>query len=450
MAQRILLLNRRDTGLLMKRPIFTVSQVDEFINLYNSEYIRYSNVFFENNNERTEKLDTDILNMTHAVYRPGYPEFRANLKNMLRPCIKDYIYKKKYIPEFILNISTIADLDVLKDICIAGYSSLSDHILLTKLGVLQNRDFLINYKLQIYYNIVSYNSLFDIEMFNTIVTDIMTISQNPNYTVEIKLSYLDIIGINRYKVSTEIYNEYVRILERYRNIGNPNPGNIRNVYSDSQNVHDSDINSSARDSALKIIHNMPESFYENFQLNSFINRVKDYIKVNMHFNQGIDRIFKDTSAFTGKTLYYIMIAVVYEIENKVEYKDDAYKRLVEEIEDSHQYCATGYFVRLINSLSGYSEKVEIKINELQQLKTVLQTYINTQIQKSENMDDILHDMTIVKIPNVYTNFLLSIFTVEKFKEISKEYNVDTIFIVDTLITITKLPFTFNEKLTLNI
>ena len=77
------------------------------------------------------------------------------------------------------------------------------------------------------------------------------------------------------------------------------------------------------------------------------------------------------------TFKELFIAVVIEMEKlspdlQVEIK----KRLNEEMQESNCKCFTGRISRLVNSLSGYSDKVKIQITENEEISNIISVIIN--------------------------------------------------------------------------
>ena len=68
----------------------------------------------------------------------------------------------------------------------------------------------------------------------------------------------------------------------------------------------------------------------------------------------------------------IILLVCNEIKNFNEYKQVEYKkRLNKEIQESKCMCYTGRCNRLVNSLSGFSNLVEIKIQDCSQIGNII-------------------------------------------------------------------------------
>ena len=52
------------------------------------------------------------------------------------------------------------------------------------------------------------------------------------------------------------------------------------------------------------------------------------------------------------------------------------KKLNEEMQESEYKCFTGRISRLVNCLSGYSDKVEIKISEYEEISNIIAISLN--------------------------------------------------------------------------
>ena len=167
-----------------------------------------------------------------------------------------------------------------------------------------------------------------------------------------------------------------RFIRRIENRG----GNIHNLYTDNQNVHSSSIQQSIKDSIynlLKQVKNDSKIYYLDDNILSIQTKeaLIEYSKDNQIHSQ-LECTFEE-----------VLQAVLLEINNlSDELQTEVKNRLNEEMEDGLCKCFTGRLSRLVNSLSGYSDKVSIKISSAEEIGNVISI-----------MKDKYNDIEIVKI-----------------------------------------------------
>ena len=163
----------------------------------------------------------------------------------------------------------------------------------------------------------------------------------------------------------------------------------QNVYNDSQNVHNHNIQECIRTSIQKVISIQP-----------IIQNLNDYILRDETLNETTKQILFEymsdptvhsTLQITFSELLLNVMSLIDTNENSNEIK----KILNQEMNDSQCKCYTGRMSRLINCLNGYSSYVNVKISDAEQIGYVIQ------IVKEE-----------LEIKNEYT--------VEKHKELVKK------------------------------
>ena len=167
-----------------------------------------------------------------------------------------------------------------------------------------------------------------------------------------------------------------RFVQRIKNRG----GNIHNLYTDNQNVHSSSIQQSIKDSIYNLIKEVKND--------NKINYLDDEI-LTVQTKEALIEYSKDNQIHTQLecTFEEVLHAVLLEISKmdknlQIEVKN----RLNEEMEDGLCKCFTGRLSRLVNSLSGYSDKVSIKISSAEEIGNVISI-----------MKDKYDDIEIVKL-----------------------------------------------------
>ena len=91
----------------------------------------------------------------------------------------------------------------------------------------------------------------------------------------------------------------------------------------------------------------------------------------------------DIHSMLNITFKELFIAVVFEMESlSMDLQIEIKKRMNEEMQDSECKCFTGRISRLVNCLSGYSDKVRIQISENEEISNILSVIINKREMKT--------------------------------------------------------------------
>ena len=192
----------------------------------------------------------------------------------------------------------------------------------------------------------------------------------------------------------------------------------RTVYSDNQNVHNTDINNSVLESAKKLI----KDYRPNGVLNidqSLLKNLPDTQRIKIE--SSIHRITTDPSTFKyGSTLFSIYQSLLQFISTNP-HKDEINKRLIEELSDMSGLCSSGHASRLINVIQGFGTDADLKININvdEEIYAKIKHNLDTSIQTAENSDEIIDDIT-----SVGKKLFLKFVTDESnklFPDIKKEY-----------------------------
>ena len=153
-----------------------------------------------------------------------------------------------------------------------------------------------------------------------------------------------------------------RVIQRIENIKKINKDTI---YSDTQNVHSSSIQQSIRDS----INNLMNAFIVDYPLtyldwSVLTQQTKEIITEYMDCN--------DIHTMLNITFKELFIAVVIEMDKlSPDLQIEIKKRMNEEMQDSECKCFTGRISRLVNCLSGYSDKVRMQISENEEINNII-------------------------------------------------------------------------------
>ena len=170
-------------------------------------------------------------------------------------------------------------------------------------------------------------------------------------------------------------------------LGNIN-GIAKTVFENSQNVHSASIEKSV----MKSIKNIMVIHIEKTYLFSDIKRLvkKIYKEKNSYISDklcgwctvenctrvclpsamyknikmALNRIYLDSIIYTK--LYITLVKLfekVFSIIMEHEHRDELLVRMLQELDDMHDTCSSGYISRIVNILSGYSETIKISWEE---------------------------------------------------------------------------------------
>lgn len=238
-----------------------------------------------------------------------------------------------------------------------------------------------------------------------------------------------------------------RRLDEMKDVNDVNPRNrpvyryLPTVYSDSQNVHDTDINSSAQKLIDKLIEKYIDIIRENTpeDMKRFIETY--FYSINITNTAVLERIFIERS----DKLLHLTFALLHHIQNS-NYINELNIRLKEEIKDMEHMCTTGHLNRLINVLSGYDDNFSIKISIKNELKAILSNYITKEMTKPEVDENIVAGTYDVEYRPLYITFLEKILN-SRILSLYEEYNnkIKDEELKDVLKTITGFEFTIKDK-----
>jgi Leucine-rich repeat (LRR) protein len=167
--------------------------------------------------------------------------------------------------------------------------------------------------------------------------------------------------------NNEIDNLPIQLI---RFINRIHQGNINglNVYNDSQNIHNSSIQFTVRDS----INRLSQKFREPFNLELLTNLILEDTGINCKERLIQYMANKEEHSILMLNFAEILWLVWQEINQFEPDKQlEAKKRLNEEIKEADCMCYTGRCNRLVNCLVGFSDLVEIKIQDSSQIGNII-------------------------------------------------------------------------------
>jgi len=194
----------------------------------------------------------------------------------------------------------------------------------------------------------------------------------------------------------------LRILNRNKSIENT-------IYSDTQNIHDSEITKSVN----KSINNLLKAYSNSLRSeHEIINKL-----IDLKFSRIEDLLtyfkIKDIHSYFNLSYFEIFQLVFSEIKS-LNFNPEVLRRLEEELEDSSCMCFTGRISRTINSLNGFSDLVSVNISETSQINAVMGNIKNDfekgKIKKEELLNTVKRRLEEYNTKNETIEFYLSIFS----------------------------------------
>jgi hypothetical protein len=229
-----------------------------------------------------------------------------------------------------------------------------------------------------------------------------------------RLRDIDALAVNRINNNR---NERVRdetLRNRRRRIDNKE----KTVYSDSQNVHASNINNSVCKAISALYNQFKEIIGDdrNNKINMTV-EIQKYLSEKYPLNtelieSSIIYINESTATFTTALIGMIdcFLSIWLWIINN-EHHDELEKRLIEEFKEMNGQCSTGHVSRLINTIQGFTTdpNLQIQISDKDQYSSVIKTFLTTKLQ--ECTDEKIHE-EMVTGGSGFVNFIKKIVSIQ--------------------------------------
>jgi len=205
-------------------------------------------------------------------------------------------------------------------------------------------------------------------------------------------------------------------------------------FEDSQNVHDSSINESAKQFIRELAKDLHQKEFKYDILNrepyEIILEIREIMPKNPKIESSLNRIQVDTAYFCSDVkfrLKEILQRIWNRIQNllKEEDRKEAILRLEQELIEMSGLCSTGHMGRLVNVLSGFDIEGKtvhvVKISWKDQIKANIYARIISRMKEAENCDDILSAITETgEARKIYIDFLDKI-KPSLYEELEKEF-----------------------------
>jgi hypothetical protein len=139
------------------------------------------------------------------------------------------------------------------------------------------------------------------------------------------------------------------------------------IYDDNQNVHDSEINKSIIESVQELMKTP-----NNIDYIEMVNEIYEEPDLEMKTKELInDFCYIHIKHVVLDITYKDLFIKIWNIIRTHEHKKEILKVLELEIIDSEIMCFTGKINRLVNCLNGFDSRVNIKINENEQIANII-------------------------------------------------------------------------------
>jgi hypothetical protein len=161
-----------------------------------------------------------------------------------------------------------------------------------------------------------------------------------------------------------------------------------NLYEDTQNVHNSDINKAVLKVASNLIKQEGHGDFEDergeeMMFNELVGisseHLETFVKVLERINIDTSKFVYGVNRFTLRLVFVNLWSYIGHHQHSVELK----KRLVEEMIEMEKYCTTGHLSRFVSVIQGYTndEELMITISDYEYLKGKIKYFLDKKLQE---------------------------------------------------------------------
>lgn len=241
--------------------------------------------------------------------------------------------------------------------------------------------------------------------------DILRLSNNSKYGVKFENVLEQVRRTEEARPTEENHPDFELQRALFENIEvNRTKPKPRTVYNDSQNVHNTALNESVLTS-LKKLH---KDYYDPNIINS--------LNLPEEVEDSVNRIKTDISKFKGDiTLFSTYQTILNFIDKHPIHKQELSIRLIEELKDMKDLCATGHLSRLLNVIQGFDfdKEYKIKIDITDEVYATFSHFIQQKIIEDDKCDELLENLSSEK-KDVIFNFINN-HKSELFERLKQEY-----------------------------
>lgn len=210
------------------------------------------------------------------------------------------------------------------------------------------------------------------------------------HTKEIEKSVLEILNVICSVKTMKINNipiDFHYIEKEIVNILNQSRNNCENICENNKNLIDED-----------------KEKLEKMENKYCSEDCQKFCKKEERIFISLNRIFMDRTLYSQftSTLSNILIKL-WSYIHESEFKDEMLKRLLEELDEMSGTCSSGFVSRLVNVLSGFDEKLSIRISYEDQIIANMNGRLNTRAQKILEKDSIFYDDKLNDVVELYIN-----------------------------------------------
>jgi hypothetical protein len=210
----------------------------------------------------------------------------------------------------------------------------------------------------------SNNRMIDLKNYQTLT--FLNCSHNqlitlPNINTWINLQFITYHDNNIQYLPPHIQRIIDQLLNNERN-------NIIGIYDDSQNVHDSNIQTSIKKSIDLIIRENP-----NISFDDAINEIKMNDKLSIQAKEKMIQGSEIVEYTINGILFKEILLSVWSLIRIHKNKNDILEILNEEMIASQGKCFTGLVSHLINTLNGFDDRVKIEMNVNHQIANIIES-----------------------------------------------------------------------------
>lgn len=272
----------------------------------------------------------------------------------------------------------------------------------------------------------------DLRLKENILLEYERIFTDPQTTLKEKMEIADtFILVNLSERGNEMLNIIRDEQRRLEELQQDRLRRSKTVYSDPQNVHDTNINRSVLQAAFNLIkHNISDGFDSD----DVISQLSTDNISSDKINHVLQRIEIDTSLFSYEnstfTLYDVFSSL-WKYINKHQYKKELFLRLLDEINEMDGYCSTGHLSRLVNVIQGFTEddNLQIRVSDRDQIISVIRSFLDRELMNCDN--DRITDSLLEDDKTPFYIFIRDSIN-DKMKDLVNEYGDVTEYIVQAL------------------
>lgn len=156
------------------------------------------------------------------------------------------------------------------------------------------------------------------------------------------------------------------LLRRIENLRNHRAH--RNFYGDNQNVHDTSIQESIKNSIFTLLNDTGDISEEDLKKNILENEA-----INESTKNALIEYMENTETHSILNISFgdLLQKVIPRIDSHPTSKLDLYQRLNEEMGDAECMCFTGRLTRLVNVLAGFYDDIKIEISANTQISVII-------------------------------------------------------------------------------